>query len=123
MAERGSDKVGPRIDEELVRRTQPLERGAPTPSRADESREEEAPADEEPGTDVRLTVDDVEARSELARHLQPSAFPADRSRLLDSARELDAPAPVIELLDQLPEDRRFADLAEVWDALGGNRPG
>ncbi len=123
MAERGSDKIGPRIDEELERRTEPLERGAPTPSRAEEFLEEEAPGDDEPGTDVRLTVDDAEARAELARHLQPSVFPADRDRLLASARDLNAPSPVIALLEQLPKDRQFSVVAEVWNALGGTSAG
>jgi uncharacterized protein DUF2795 len=119
MVERGSDKFGPRIDEELERRTQPLERGSPVPSRAEEFLEEEAPADDEPGTDVRPTTGDAEARAELARHLQPSVFPADRGRLLASARDLNAPPSTIALLEQLPEGgRRFSDIADVWEALG-----
>ena len=115
--ERGSDKVGPRLDEELHRRTEPLERGAPVSSRADEFREEEAPADGEPGTDIRLNVDDPEARSELARHLQPSAFPTDREGLIASANDLRAPGEIIAILERLPEDRSFADVGEVWDQL------
>ena len=117
MIERGSDKVGPRLDEELERRVQPLERGAPTSSRAEEFLEEEAPGDDEPGTDVRLTADDVEARAELARHLQPSVFPADRDRLIGSAHELNAPDAIIARLEQLPLGREFFDVREVWDAL------
>jgi hypothetical protein len=90
MAERGSDKSGPRVDEELKRQTEAMERGAPVPSRADEGREAEGPADDEPAPDVRLTgdrgltpegslgPDELEERSEIARHLDPSVFPARR---------------------------------------------
>jgi hypothetical protein len=115
--ERGSDKVGPRIDEELERRVQSLERGSPTPSRAEEHLEEEAPDDDEPGTDVRLTSGDVEGRMELARHLQPSVFPADRDRLIASGQELNAPDHVIGQLRRLPLGREFFDVREVWATL------
>lgn len=118
MTERGSDKVDPRVDEELERRVQPLERGSPAPSRAEEFREEEAPAEGQPGADARPTLDDSERRTNVARHLQPSVFPATRDRLLASAREMSAPAAVIEVLERLPEDREFADVGEVWDAAG-----
>ena len=121
MIERGSDRVGPRLDEELERRVQSLQRGAPTSSRAEEHLEEEAPADDEPGTDVRLTSDDVEGRADLARHLQPSVFPADRDRLIASAVDLNAPDPVIARLQQLPLGREFFDVREVWDALTAER--
>lgn len=45
--ERGSDQHGPRIDEALERATSSMERGSPTDSRAEEGRQQEAPADRE----------------------------------------------------------------------------
>src|SRR4051794_13068129 len=100
--ERSSDKHAPRIDEELKHEVSSLVQGAPLESRADEAREQEGPADGEPTPDSlvqggrpspsadALTHDEVEARAELARHLQPSVFPADRASLVDSARAMGA---------------------------------
>ncbi|MGH2661644.1 MAG: DUF2795 domain-containing protein [Actinomycetota bacterium] len=138
MAERGSDKSGPRVDEELKRQAEAMERGAPVPSRADEAREAEGPGDDEPVTDARLTgdrgltpegslsPDQLEERSEIARHLDPSVFPADRDTLLRNARARNAPVGVIERLEQLPDtrleqlpDTRFENVQAVWEALGG----
>jgi hypothetical protein len=120
--DRGSDKVPPRVDEQLEHETESLQRGAPTTSRAQEYREQEAPAEDEPGPDTRLTVGPAEARADLGRHLQPSIFPADRARLLTSAREMHAPDSMLSLLEELPEDARFANLTEVWGALGLPEP-
>lgn len=117
--ERGSDKVPSRIDEELEKETGPLQRGAPVSSRAEEFREQEGSGDDEPGTDVRLNMTSTEARIELARHLQPSVFPANRDELLASAREVHAPDGIIELLDQLPDGRSYGTLQEVWEAVSG----
>ena len=129
--ERGSDKMGSRIDDELAQETESLQRGAPVSSRAEEFREQEGPGDDEPTPDARLagdrdltpedslTPDEVEARSEIARHLEPSAFPADRAALLDAAREQDATGGVIAALESLPPDRRFENVQQVWEALGG----
>src|SRR5437763_6304323 len=109
--ERGSDRHNPRLDEELKHDTASLVHGAPVESRAEESREQEGPADGEPTPDALLTGDaapsasadtlghdEIEARAELARHLQPSVFPADRPALLASAERQGAPAAEIEQL-------------------------
>ncbi len=116
--ERGSDKVPPRIDEELEQATSSLQRGSPVSSRAEDFREQEGSGEDEPDTDSRLNVGPAEARADLARHLQPSVFPADRSRLVDSAREMHAPESLIELIEQVPEGREFSSVQEVWEALG-----
>jgi hypothetical protein len=129
MAERGSDKHGPRLDEELHDDTRSLEQGAPVEARVEEAREQEGPADDQPVPDARLTggrataasldLDDAEARSELARFLTPSAFPADREALLADATGNQAPAVVLERLQALPADRTFENVQDVWRALGG----
>ena len=128
--ERGSDKHGRRIDEELKHDTGPLVHGSPGESRADEGREQEGPADDEPTPDAlltggpapatpdALTHDEVEARTELARHLQPSVFPADRDTLIESARRMGASDELADRLRGLPEGT-FDHLEAVWEALGG----
>ncbi|TMK89401.1 MAG: DUF2795 domain-containing protein [Actinobacteria bacterium] len=94
------------------------------------AREQEGPADGEPTPDSlvagepapttpdALTHGEVEARAELARHLQPSVFPADRAALLDSARRGGASGELVERLEELPEGT-FDHLEAVWEALGG----
>jgi hypothetical protein len=128
--ERGSDKHGRRLDEELADETRSLVQGAPTESRVEEHREQEPPAEGEPVPDALLTGDrgipredvlthdEIEARTELARHLEPSVFPADRVALLASAERQNAPGAIIEALSGLPEGT-FEHTEAVWEALGG----
>jgi hypothetical protein len=132
MIDRGSDKTGPRIDEERARDTESMERGAPVPSRAEEFREVEGAGDDEPAPDARLSgdrgmvpeeqlgPDELEARSEIARHLDPSVFPADREALLQTAMDNNAPASVMDRLADLPEDVTFENVQIVWESLGGS---
>ena len=129
--ERGSDKHSPRLDDVIKHDPTSLESGPHVDSITGEGREPEVPGPDEhdstsrfsgghdpaAGTDV-LTHDEVEARSELARHLQRSVFPADREALIASARELDAPPSLIQQLAGLP-DGTFEHLEAVWEALGG----
>jgi hypothetical protein len=128
--ERSSDKHARRVDEELKHELRSLLQGSPVESRADEAREQEGPADGEPTPDALLTGgrptatpdtlshDEVEARAELGRHLQPSVFPADRSALLASARASGASEELLAALARLP-DGTFDHLEAVWEALGG----
>src|SRR5262245_44867313 len=57
-------------------------------------------------------------RSELARFLRPSEFPADAARVLAVAREELATEAVLSELGQLPGGIAFANVAEIWEALG-----
>jgi len=128
--ERSSNKHTPRIDEQLKHDVQSIVRGSPVEARADEAREQEGPADGEPTPDAllsggrpsatpdALSHDEVEARAELARHLRPSVFPADRETLIATARELNAPGAVVASLETLPAGT-FAHMEAVWEALGG----
>ncbi len=120
--ERGSDKIPSRIDEELDQATESLRRGSPVSSRAEDFREQEGSGEDEPDTDSRLNVGPSEARGDLARHLQPSVFPADRARLLESAREMHAPESMLELIEQVPDGREYSNVQEVWEALGLPEP-
>ena len=131
--ERGSDKHAPRLDEGLKHDTRSLVQGAGGESRADESREQEGPGDGEPTPDARVvgglrqadgrfpTDEELEARTDLARHLEPSIFPADRRALIDSAERNDAPDWILDALVGLSRDATFANTEAVWEALGGSR--
>jgi hypothetical protein len=127
--ERGSDKHSPRLDEELDHETWSLRQGAPVESRVEEHREQEGPGDDQPTPDARLAggrataasldLDDAETRADIARFLDPSAFPADREALLANAEGNQAPAEVLERLQALPGGRAYENVQDVWATLGG----
>jgi len=125
--ERGSDKHSPRVDEELDHETRSLQQGAPVESRVEEFREQEGPGEDQPTPESRLSegrtgsldLDDAEARSDIARYLDPSAFPADRDGLVASAEANNAPDAVLERLQALPDGRTYQGMPDVWAALGG----
>ena len=125
--ERGSDKHSPRVDEELDHETRSLQQGAPIESRVEEFREQEGPGEDQPTPEPRLSedqtgsldLDDAEARSDIARYLDPSAFPADRDGLVAGAEANNAPDAVLERLQALPDGRTYQGMPDVWAALGG----
>jgi hypothetical protein len=130
--ERISDKHGPRLDEGLKAESQSILRGAPVEARAQEGREKEGPGEDQPTPGSRpggpglewqgqeIDQDEVAARSELARHLEPRVFPARRKGLVESARRMHAPDEVMGLLARLPEEPAFENVQAVWEALGGD---
>jgi hypothetical protein len=73
-------------------------------------------ARESPG----LGHDEVELRSELAKRLRKSAFPADREVLYGVAAEEQAPGHILDLIRRLPDGRTFENTQQVWQALGGS---
>jgi hypothetical protein len=126
--ERGSDKHGRLLDEQLDHETRSLRQGAPVESRADDRRVQEDGGDDDPVVDALLTSgadfgglshDEIEARSDLARHLQPSIFPARREALIASATALGASPALIDALSKLPE-ATYENVQAVWAALGGH---
>ncbi|HVE94700.1 MAG TPA: hypothetical protein VNB24_07240 [Acidimicrobiales bacterium] len=62
----------------------------------------------------------VQTRSELAKCIEPSIFPAERDALID-ALPLDAPDWARSLLEALPAGETFANVEEIWEAVGGER--
>lgn len=116
--DRDSDKHGPRLDDEMKREVSGLEQGAPVDPRAEEWHTPEPPEDQPdelaPGTET-------EARSEVARFLRPSCFPADRENLVAEATDQHAPDSIVNLLGRLPGNVSFTNVAAVWEALGGGR--
>jgi len=123
--EAGSTKHGPHVDEQLKRETQGLVQ-AGRPTRAEEWREAEPPGEDQPGdvslvggTPPGLEPEEVEARSELARYLGPSVFPAVGQVLLEVASDNSAPQSVLDRLRGLPAGREYENVADVWRTLGG----
>lgn len=115
-----SSKHGPRLDDELARETEPLERSGVGAhgGRVEEWREQE-PVVEEDGT-FDIPDDPIGARRELSRHLDLSSFPGDREALVDNARENGAPEDILELLEALPAGRPFGTVHEAWSALAAS---
>jgi len=109
----------PRIDEEMQRESESLTRGAPIEARAEEFREMEEADDEIVSGSLRQ--DAVRERSELARHLRGSIFPAERAAIVRCAIEEHAPEDLIDALRRLPDDEVFVNVEAVWEALGGTR--
>lgn len=117
--DRRNPKHSPRLDDELKKETQSLERGAPVEAHVEEFREHEPAADDEPTAASRIGDDEVAARSELSRNLRASVFPATRDELLAEAEANNAPQAVVEELRRLPSDLKLANVHDVWAALGG----
>jgi hypothetical protein len=131
MLERGSDKSGPRLDDERKHETEGLVRSGhdthveewkdPEPAGEDQPDARRQPAGpSQPGTPAGMSEGDVERRAELAAHLAPAVYPADRDQLRAVAEAQFAPDWVVGLLDSLPTDRSFDNLADVWVAAGGH---
>ena len=117
--DRQSTQHSPRVDDELKKETQSLERGAPVEAHVEEFREHEPSADGEPTAASRPADDEIAARSELSRHLRASVFPATRDELIVEAEEQNAPEAIFETLRRLPDSVSFANVHDVWTALGG----
>jgi len=130
--ERGSNKHGPHVDDELKHEVEGLVRGAHA-THAEEWADPEPPGDDQPDVDVfpagelvggvpeGLTPEEVALRSEVAAALRRSDFPATRDELLGKAVERYAPPRVLDELRRLPADHPFATIGEMWVAAGHGR--
>lgn len=128
--ERGSDKHGPRVDEEMAHEVEGLLRAGRS-THAEEWKDPEPAGEDQPdvdrdpggtlvgGTPEGMTEQDVETRSELAQALGKEVYPATGGRLVEVARERAATDRVIDLLRRLPAQDSFQNVQEVWAALGG----
>jgi hypothetical protein len=129
--ERGSDKHSPRVDDAMESDVAGLLSGGHE-ARAEEFREQEGPAEGEPTPDAvvqtgrtsgphgsNLSHDEIERRTELARHLRPGVFPARPGELVETAVAAHAPDWVVTRLDSLP-DGLYDHFEAVWEALGGD---
>src|SRR4051812_2842828 len=128
--ERGSDKVSPRLDEQMAHETEGLVRSGHS-THAEEWRDPEPSGEDQPdadlapsgtlhgGTPQGMDADDVEGRAELATFLGRDIYPAVRAQILDLVRERQAPERIIDLVRQLPAGRPFHNVNEIWAAIGG----
>ena len=128
--ERGSDKHGFRLDDAMASETEGLVRSGrsthgeewkdPEPTGEDQPDVDRAPSDSMVGgTPEGMSVEDVEGRAELASYIGKEAYPAVRAQLIDLVMDRRAPDRVIDLVKNLPSDRQFNNVNEVWAALGG----
>ena len=127
--ERGNSKHGPRMDDAMAQEIRGTTQGI-AGGRAEEWHEAEPPGEDQPepttvpagdnrsGTPQGMTSEDVEQRSRFGRYINLTALPGDRSMLRRSAEENEAPADVLEEIDQLPAGRMFQTVSEAWAALG-----
>ena len=60
----------------------------------------------------------IELRSDLARHLDRTAFPAARAQLLETLTAHQAEQRLLDLVSSLPDGATFASLGELLPALG-----
>jgi Protein of unknown function (DUF2795) len=60
----------------------------------------------------------IELRSDLARHLDRTAFPATRAHLLQALAAHQAEQRLLDLASLLPDGTTFASLGDVLRALG-----
>ncbi|NRQ35028.1 DUF2795 domain-containing protein [Nonomuraea sp. NN258] len=126
--ERGSDKHGPRLDDQQKHETEGMVRGGGT-THAEEWKEPEAmpvpgeetassyPPGHEPGTPEGITQRGVDIRSELAKWLSDAHWPATKDELLQHAENMDAPDEIADMVSSLP-DRSYINVAEVAKTLG-----
>ncbi|MGX1478513.1 UNVERIFIED_CONTAM: hypothetical protein RKD50_007321 [Streptomyces canus] len=132
--ERGSNPVSPRKDDEMKHELEGLLRSGQA-THAEEGNDPEPPADDDlrvdpsgpvppPGAERDRARAETEAdslRRELARHLDRTAYPADRRTVLDVLAAHHAPDPVLEAARSLPEGGSYANVTEIVDALGTGR--
>ncbi|WCN05274.1 DUF2795 domain-containing protein [Streptomyces sp. M92] len=128
--ERGSNPVSPRKDDEMKHELEGhLRSGWPT--HAEEAYEPEPPADDDIRTDPsgpvpasgeereqgRVTAEAESLRGELARHLERTAFPADRETVLDVLEAHHAPDATLQAVRELPDGGEYANVTEIVNAL------
>lgn len=126
-----SDKTGPLRDEELKAESQGMFK-ANRQTRAEEWHEIEPSGEDQPdvdrtpdgtltgGTPEGMSADDVQLRSELATYLGREIYPAVREQLIGVAMDQHAPDAVVDRIKDLPSGRQFANVNDVWEALGGH---
>jgi hypothetical protein len=111
--ERGSDKHGPRLDEQLEKETRGIVQGGHDP-RAEDWKSAEPSGEDQPVVDLGGRVDE---RAELAGLLGKEIWPATGAMIQRRVREMHGPDRVIDLVDRVPEGRVFDNLADLWDSV------
>ena len=130
--ERESTHHGHRLDDEMAKEVASLTHGAPIESRSEEHRLLEDASEGEPAVEPLVQGEPPASapssgisyraardRSELARHLRPSTFPATRDDIIECARDEHAEETLLDRLRRLPAGE-YGNVNEVWEALGGH---
>jgi hypothetical protein len=132
MSEQASGTHGPREDEAIKRqdRRELQEHGdewpEPESATGDEPEAAWAPEGRFAGTLPGENWEAIELRSDLARHLDRTAFPATRAHLLETLTAHQADQRLLDLVSSLPAGAAPASLGELLRALGlpvEERPG
>jgi len=124
MSEQVSATHGPVEDEHIKRqdRTELQEHGEEWPDRAesDEGSDEGswAPEGRFASTPDGPDFQAIELRSELARHLDRTTFPATREQLLRALLDRQAEQPVLDLVSSLPPRTTVDSVGELIRAAG-----
>ncbi len=124
MSEQVSGTHGPREDDAIKRQDR-----SELQAHGEEWPEPESPGEDEPaatwapegrfaGTPAGEDWETIELRSDLARHLDRTAFPATRARLLETLAAHQAEQRLLDLVSPLPDGATFASLGELLRALG-----
>ena len=125
MSEQASDTHGPLRDEAIKRQDEAEAREYagewPEPEEEPEDDTEReavwAPAARLAESPVPEDWEAVELRSDLARHLDRTAWPVTRGRLTEILTERGAGDRLLELAASLPEGQRYSSLRELLRAL------
>jgi hypothetical protein len=126
--DRGSNKHSPRVDEQLAEEVQGIVRGR-AGARAEEWKMPEPSGEDQP--EITVAPDDAyglgepdgvgnpeaEELSRFGSYIGRSALPGDRAALEKSARDLQAPDDILELIRRLPADITFHTVTEIWQAV------
>ena len=128
--ERGSDKHSARMDDALEAEVRGM-MTAGRETRGEDWNSAEPSGEDQPDVDLvpdgtlaggvpdGMTEADVAERSEIAATLGKECWPADAETLLLKAAETNATERILDRLRQLPKDRQFANMQEVWAELSG----
>jgi Protein of unknown function (DUF2795) len=125
MTDQGTNKTGFARDDELKKETLG-ELRANRAVRADESLEPRPSGEEQPFAEGTasgaapsgMTPEGVYVRSDLARHLDRSVYPARRSALLGALQRHQAPDGLVDRVSALPGDAVYPNVQAVVRALG-----
>jgi Protein of unknown function (DUF2795) len=123
MSEQASAKHGP-VEDDAIKRQDRSDLQARSDEWPDpESAETDggarwAPEGRFAGTQPLEDWQAIELRSDLARRLNRTAFPATRSHLLEVLNAQDSGQRLVDLVSSLPDDTRFGNLGELLRGLG-----
>jgi hypothetical protein len=131
--QRQSNKVGPRLDEDLKHDSEAIVRGGHA-SRAEEWKGSEPAAEDQPAVRLRpelaeakvsldgsgegMSAAEIELRSELATYIARAPYPLGREDLLALLAQNNAPDRFVEMVERLPADQAVVNLQDLWERVG-----